>query len=134
MDIPSNICIACSYRSPRPFQTFLVSIIGQLWLGSTKHVPVPEPQYIIPLSLPRTGSEMSLSPLLGFMLSPAHAYIPRVRVKCGNLVATSALIYWILHCLFHYTSILGISITCPYTRLPPASNIVEFLVFSAQRQ
>ena len=132
MDIPSNICIACSCRSTRPFQTFLVSNIGQPWLGSTKHVPVPEPQYSTPLSHPRTGIEMSLSPLLGIMLSHAHAYLPWVRVKCGNLVATSALVYQILHCLFHHTSILGSSITCPYTRLTPASSIVEFLVFSAE--
>ena len=133
MDFPSNFCIACSCRSTRPFQTFLVSIIGQPWLGSTKHVPVPEPQYRTPLSHPRTGIEMSICPLSGIMLSPAHAYQPRVRVKCGIRVATSALVYQILHCLFHHTNILGSSITCPYNRLPLLVIQLSFL-FSQPRK
>ena len=40
MDFPSNVCIACSCCSTRPFQTFHVSNIGQSWLGSTKYVTV----------------------------------------------------------------------------------------------
>ena len=132
MDIPSNVCIACSCRSTRPFHTFLVSIIGQLWLGSTKHVPVPEPQYRTPLSLPRTGIEMGLSPLLGIMLSPTHAYLPRVRVKCGIRVATSALVYQILHCLFHHTYILGIPIPVPILYYPQIVIQLSFL-FSQPR-
>ena len=45
--------------------------------------------------------------------------------KCPSLLDPS--------CLFHHTSILGSSITCLYTRLPSASNLVEFLVFSAEK-
>ena len=127
MDIQSNNCIVCSCRSTRPFQTFLVSIICQKWLGSTKHVPVPEPQYSTPLSHPRTGIEMSLSPLLGIMLSPAHAYLPQVRVKCGILVATSVLVYQILHCLFHQTCILGISLLASILDYPLLVIQLSFL-------
>ena len=78
---------------------------------------------------------MSLSPLLGIMLSPAHAYLPRDRVKCGTLWRLEPFYpsLLVLHCLFHHTCILGSSITRPYTRLPSASNIVEFLVFSAEK-
>ena len=133
MDLPSNVCIACSCRSTCPFQTFLVSIIGQQWLGSTKYVPVSVPQYRISLPHPRTGTEVSETLFIRY-----HTFAcPRIPTKGSglvwNLVATSALVNQILHCLFHHTSILGIFITCPYTRLPSASNIVEFFVFSAEK-
>ena len=37
-------------------------------------------------------------------------------------------------CLFHHICILGISITCPYNRIPSASiHLVEFLFFSADK-
>ena len=64
MDIPSNICIAWFCRSTHPFQTFLVSNIGLLWLGTAKHVALPS--YLVgrTVSLPildriqsRSGSE-----------------------------------------------------------------------------
>ena len=84
MDLPSNICIACSCRSTRPFQTFLVSNIGQPWLGSAKHVPVPEPQYSTLIIPSQNGNRDELSSHRGIMHSPAHAYLPRVWVKCGT--------------------------------------------------
>ena len=133
MDLPSNVCIACSCRSTRPFQTFLVSIIDQPWLGSTKYVPVSVSKYRIPLPHPRTGTEVSETPFIRYHTFACSRIPSKGSGLVWNLVATSALVYLILHCLFHHTSILGIFITFPYTRLPSASNIVEFLVFSAEK-
>ena len=41
MDIPSKFCIAWFCHSTHPFQIFLVSNIGLLWLGTTKYVAMP---------------------------------------------------------------------------------------------
>ena len=75
MDLPSNVCIACSCRSTHPFQVFLVSNIDQPWMGSTRHVPVPEPLYRIPLSHPRTGIKMSIALFeVSCLRLPTHTY------------------------------------------------------------
>ena len=48
-------------------------------------------------------------------------------------MATCALVYLILYCLFHHTSILGIALPAPILDYHPASNIVEYHVFSAEK-
>ena len=100
MNFPSNYCIVWFCRSTRPFQTFLVSNIGLLWLGAAKHVCLPSYLGQRTVSLPTLGryslglgARKVRTTLSGAMLSPAHAYLPQVRVKCGTSVATSALVY-----------------------------------------
>ena len=140
MDIPSNNCFAWICRSTCPFQIFLVSNIGLLWLGTTKHVcrlsylgkrtiSLPTLGQIQPRSGIESGWEPPC-PVPCFRLS-THTYhrfglsVELCGDLCPSLLDSS--------CLFHHTCILGSSITSPYTRLPPASNLVEFLVFSAER-
>ena len=61
MDIPSSNCIAWFCRSTCPFQTFLVSNIGLLWLGSTKHVCHPSYLGRRTISLPTLGPKQPRS-------------------------------------------------------------------------
>ena len=140
MDIPSNNCIAWFCRSTRPFQTFLVSNIGLLWLGSTKHVCYTQlPRYSTPYpfqlqaqSSLGLGSRKVRTTLSGAMLSPAHAYLPRVQVKCGTLwrlVPQSTRSFLLISPHMHPRQFNYL----PLYQTTPASNLVAFLVFSAER-
>ena len=83
------------------FRLSLYPILTNHGLGSTKYVTIlgdPSIVYLIPSNFrPNTVKvwtrERWEPPCQVTILSPAHAYLPRVRVKCGILVATSALVY-----------------------------------------
>ena len=139
MDIPSNDCFAWFCRSTCPFQTFLVSNIGLLWLVTAKHVTFLVTQVGTPYPFqlqavqPRSGIEKGENHPVGChaFACPTHTYHRYwLNVEsCGRLVPQSTRSLLLISPHMHSRQFNYL----PLYQTTPAGNLVEFLVFSAER-